>query len=50
MLIYRNGMERTDEDGEPRGKREVNSDEIFLSLHRAFLNLRSSVTNKCTIY
>jgi len=50
MLIDKNGMERTDEDGEPRGKWEVNSDEKFLSLNRAFCNLRSSLTDKCTIY
>ena len=36
MLHSRNGMERTDEVGEPRAKRDVNSDEKFLSLHRAF--------------
>jgi len=36
IIIYRNRMERTDEDGEPRGKKEVNSKEKFLSLHRAF--------------
>ena len=29
MLIYWKGMERTDEDGKPRGKREVNSDEKY---------------------
>jgi hypothetical protein len=29
MLIYWKGMERIDEDGESRGKREVNSDEKY---------------------
>ena len=31
-------------------KQTLNNSCFFLSLHRAFLNLRSSLTNKCTIY